>query len=589
MSIPADFPCPAPEFLGEFLPGYDVQELVSSTSHGAVYRAQQLSLDRIVSIRVLPPAIGSNSELRQAFQEGAKAMARLKHPNLVDVFDFGAADDMLFIVTEHMPGRSLHETTDGCHIPQEEAAQLIANLCRGLEQAHAAGVFHKALAPVNVLIDEDANPKIVDFGIASLIDTSVEVDVAPFVSPEVSQDSAQGGARSDIYSLGIILYKLLVGRLPSAPYRQPSAARGTDFELDNIVAKAIQPDPSQRYSSAAEMADALDALLEKITVAASPANRLVTAPPSSPSGARPAVSSYPIQAKKSSSGAVLVTLLVVAVVAAIAAVVITKNSDQPPTAPAKDPSTTTTEPTPPKPKPTPSPTPRPKPPKPPKKDVVKNPVPTPEAPKPAPNPTPSPTPPPAVVDKPDPPAPPAPEIPEFDREKWLENLRAKLRNSSRSALSAYYRDLAKNIDRFRRDVNRRLRKMDRNERRPAEVICDEAFEKYHELRKLPETADKDLPDVIKKYYKEALADQAKVDAKHLAAFTKLRITYLQALDKQITILKKQGNTDHAEALDQELDDTQKDMERFMRILRGEDPDPPKEDKDDEKEKDKKKD
>ncbi|MBT8044774.1 MAG: hypothetical protein KJO79_07475, partial [Verrucomicrobiae bacterium] len=184
-----------------------------------------------------------------------------------------------------------------------------------------------------------------------------------------------------------------------------------------------------------------------------------------------------------------------------------------------------------------------------------------------------------------------PTPPEFDIDMWMAKARAFMQNKGKYVIADYDEDLLANIDRFERDVNRVVRKLDRNLRKPAQIQVEEAFTGFRLLGYLPEDPAKDAPQQIKDLYVVALHDQKKIYTKYLIKFTELRIFYIQGLDKQITILKKQGNDDHAASLEEEIALTQKDMARFIRILRGQEPDPePEEDAEgDQKDGDNKKD
>lgn len=568
------------EELSVIVPAYDVLELISVSRRGALYKAHQRSLDRPVTIKVLPPEIGRDPALREAFETEAKAMARLNHPNLVDVFDFGNADGILFIIMEDIPGRNLHETTHGHHVEHKETARLIADVCHGLAHAHEQGILHRNLNPSNILISAEAEPKIIDFGISNLpqpgSSAAAGSENAAFVAPE-----NVASVQADIYAVGITLYRLLTGSLPEAPYSPPSAAMLTDATLDEITARALNPDPAQRYQHAADMAADLEAWLKKSGTP--PTQALIR---TMMAGQTPNVTATPIRhnayntlasANASGNGAKIVVVVVLAVIIGIAGIVLSSASK------GKKPSTTDSkaapaaeprpnkpqQPSPPaKPKPAP-PTPRPAQPEP------KAPIAT--IPKPAPKPEPT--------VKTTPPKPPEkPEPPEFDRETWLANARSVMVTKGRSSLAEHDKSLLKNIDRFERNVNRILRKMDRNLRKPAQIKAKESFEKFRMLGRLPDKAPDGTPEQITKIYQQALDDQKKVEGKFLTDFTRLRVIYLQGLDRKISQLKEEGNDDHAAALEKELKLTQRDMSRFLLILRGLSTDPKPDEKNKEKSK-----
>jgi len=595
MSPQPEFTCPTPEELAQLILGYKVTELVSSGTRGALYQAKQLSLDRTVTIKVLPPEIGEDSTLRHAFETEAKAMARLNDPNLVDVFDFGNIQGMLYIIMEHVPGRSLHETTHGHHVDQKESARLVADLCLGLEHAHQAGIIHRALNPHKVLINNEAQAKIVDFGIASLTGIDSGDEVSRYSAPEVFQQGGHVDAKTDVYSAGMILYELIVGNLPSNPYTPPSQARNCRPEFDQIIYRAIQPDPAKRYGSAGEMAQAIEDVLDKMGAAPTQEviKTMLTAATPATATRLPAASLN--VAKPSNNSALIVTLLTMAVIVGIVFVVVKSSSE-----PTKEKTPTAQKP---KAKPKKPNAPRkPKPDKPnhrknrdrdmgnnqpkkPEPPVVIPPEPEPEEETEAVN---------IPLIDPEPAPPVKPEPPEFDIDAWLLKARAYMQNKDKYVIADYDKALLANINGFERDVKRITRKLDRNARKSAQIACDEVFAKFRLIGRLPEETDKETPKPINDLYKEALDDQKKIENKFLTKFTELRITYIQGIDKQIGILKKEANDDHAESLEEEISLTQKDMPRFIRILRGQEPDPepdsePEDKKEDaEKGKDKKK-
>lgn len=594
--VSPDFESPSPEYLSSLLQGYEVRVLVSSGIGGALYEAQQISLDRKVTIKVLPPQVGKDASLRAAFEAEAKTMARLNDPNLVDVFDFGDIDGMLYIIMEHVPGRSLHEATHGSHVDLKESARLISDVCRGLHHAHQEGIVHKALEPKNILINNEAQPKIVDFGLASLFSQQSGNISNPYSAPETRVPDLEVDCRADIYSAGMILYDLVVGRLPQEPYISPSSARNCRPEIDNIVYKAIHPDPNERYSSADQMAEDLEEMLTKM--GAPPTQEAIKTLVTTSSSTRPRPISRPvvIPSSSSSNSALIITLLIVAILAGIILLLVNsasssseanKKAEKGKAAPVADnsvPKSPAPKPKPPKRKPV-----RPTPPdKPHIADTPRRPI------EPEPDPdsddddmeeddaiTPDSEPKPPV--EPIPPVKPAP--PEFDREAWLEKARAFMRKRARNKLLEYDKARLKNIDSFERDVKRVIRRLDRDMRKPAENEAEAVFVILRDLGYIPEDSPKDTPNLVKKIYPVALADQEEIDLKFLEDFTRLRIVYIQGIDKQTSILKKEGNDEHAEALDEEIKATQEDMDRFIRILRDQDPDPePEEGEDDDEDK-----
>lgn len=264
MSAPVEFDPPKPEELSKLLSGYDVTDLIATGGMGAVYRANQVSLDRPVAIKLLPSELNDPS-FREQFQAEARAMAKLNHPNLIGIYDFGQADDMPYIVMELVNGKSLYYSSYGKAIDQTTACELIIGICRGLAHAHAANIIHRDIKPANILLDSNANPKIGDFGLASASDADNEggpvFGTPGYAAPEVLASAKNIGIPSDLYAVGVILYQLLTGKMPEEPASPPSTISRCDPRLDPIFRRATRRNPSMRYQSAADIADELEKLL----------------------------------------------------------------------------------------------------------------------------------------------------------------------------------------------------------------------------------------------------------------------------------------------------------------------------------------
>jgi len=578
-----DLKCPSPEELSQLLPAYQVLELTSESPRDATYRARQISLDRIVSIKLLSEEIGNDPALRQAFENDAKAMAKLKHPNLVDVFDFGVVEGMLYIITEYIPGRSLHETTHGNYIKQNDALQLVSDICNGLIQAHNAGIIHRNLNPTHILLDDDGHAKIVDFGISSNDDASTKNHHNRYHAPETIGSEADMDAHCDIYSLGIIFYELLTGFTPDLSYVKPSSIHRIHPQIDAIIERAIHPDPKQRYSCADEMADDLREVIQKLET---PTTRPVVTPRATPAlgGAGLRASTLSSASNSNHSGLIVMVILLIVVVAVIFVVsqsnkdsdnnqkqqtnTISQNQTQKP-----NPSTSKKQPRPPhknRPKP-----PRPAPPaepihtddsdqpSPPTDAIVENSETEQEIPKPEPKPEPAP--------------PVKPSPPTFDITAFLTKARTYMQEKEKNLLADYDKALLRNIDSFERDAKRAIRRLNRNIRKPLEIQTETEIESFRKMGKIPDDTDlldEKLLKSLKPIHAAALYDQKKIDSRFLLQFTKSRIIYIKGIDHQISILKKEADNTNAALLEEEIDLTQKDIERYIRILRGLPADPP---------------
>ncbi len=265
MSSAPTFQAPAADQLAALFPGYQIHGLIACGGMGAVYHAVQTSLDRAVAIKILPREFGSDPSFRSNFQTEAKSMARLNHPNLIGVYDFGEVDGMLYIIMEYVPGESLHHVSYGGRLTGVDAARVVAAICDGLAHAHEHGVLHRDIKPANILLDAQARPKIGDFGLARPIgsregENEVVFGTPHYTAPEVLARPDAVDARADIFSVGVLLHQLLTGHVPEAVQGLPSVIARCDIRFDEIVRKATNPMPEMRYRDAGQMAQELHAL-----------------------------------------------------------------------------------------------------------------------------------------------------------------------------------------------------------------------------------------------------------------------------------------------------------------------------------------
>ena len=201
--------------------GYDVLEWLGEGGMGVVYKARHLRLNRLVALKMIRG--GSQAALRclVRFRTEAEAVARLRHPNIIQIYDIGEADGLPFVALELLegqPGRS----PGGQPQPGRQAAELVATLARAIQVAHEAGIIHRDLKPANVLYTSDGVPKITDFGLAKRLDSddgqtqSGQIMGSPsYMAPEQARGHSRDvGPAADIYALGAILYEMLTGRPP---------------------------------------------------------------------------------------------------------------------------------------------------------------------------------------------------------------------------------------------------------------------------------------------------------------------------------------------------------------------------------------
>jgi len=313
----ATFRAPIIEEVEALFPAYDIHALIACGGMGAVYQATQRSLDRAVAIKILPREFSSDEVFRTGFESEAKAMAKLNHPNLIGVYDFGEAGGMLYIIMEYVAGKSLFHSAHGYAVEQAEALRIVIEVCHGLAHAHEHGILHRDIKPANILLDAQVRPKISDFGLARALEREIQegeqiFGTPGYTAPEVIEPPYAFDHRADIFSVGVMLHELLTGKLPDTDPRPTSHISKCNPRLDAVIRKATHPDPNARYLSATVLATEL----EKIN--SSPARSMLTAGSAATAGRRYVPPKR--LAEKSSSGlGFLVVLVIIAAVIALVA------------------------------------------------------------------------------------------------------------------------------------------------------------------------------------------------------------------------------------------------------------------------------
>ena len=259
------------------VPGYDVEAVLGRGGMGIVYKARHLRLNRAVALKMLLAGAYASPHERARFQREAEAVAGLRHPNIVQVYDVGDCDGRPYFTMEYVEGGSLAHQLAGAPQPARQAAQLVATLAAAVHAAHARGIVHRDLKPANVLLAEDRTPMVADFGLArrqadgaGLIYTGEAVGTPGYMAPEQAGGRPETvGPATDIYGLGAILYELLTGR---PPFRAATAAETVQqvisqepappsrlndqvpHDLETICLKCLNKEPSRRYGTATELA-----------------------------------------------------------------------------------------------------------------------------------------------------------------------------------------------------------------------------------------------------------------------------------------------------------------------------------------------
>ncbi|MDO8667240.1 MAG: serine/threonine-protein kinase, partial [Gemmatimonadales bacterium] len=260
---------------------YEIVRLLGRGGMGAVYLARERALERLVAIKVLPPDMATDAESRERFRREARTAAKLTHPNIVPLHTFGEAEGMLYFVMGYVRGESLGERMhrEG-KLPPEDVRRILGELADALDYAHRQGVIHRDIKPDNVLLeDESGRPMLTDFGVAkaratgaTLTEAGAVVGTPHYMSPEQASGARDLDGRSDLYSLGIMGYAMLSGRLPfegesfrdvivqhvtKAPPPLDAIAREAPAELVAAVTRCIAKEPGARWPDGRALREAL--------------------------------------------------------------------------------------------------------------------------------------------------------------------------------------------------------------------------------------------------------------------------------------------------------------------------------------------
>lgn len=270
--------------IGKTIGGYHVLEEIGQGGMATVYRAHQISMDRDVAIKIMPPQFLRESVSMERFKREASIVARLEHRAIVPVHDYGEHEGIPYIVMRYMDSGSAEDLLQQGALSPDRTMQILLQIAPALDYAHRAGVLHRDLKPSNILLDANGDAYITDFGIARLLGDDVKslttsgvVGTPAYMSPEQAQGHALDG-RSDLYALGVVLFELLTGVRPfdgETPYSvavkhvteappspchiNPSLPRS----IEPVLLKTLAKKPDHRYATANEVAEALRQAVEE--------------------------------------------------------------------------------------------------------------------------------------------------------------------------------------------------------------------------------------------------------------------------------------------------------------------------------------
>ena len=294
---------PDPAELAPQFPQLEILELLGRGGMGAVYKARQPGLDRLVALKILPREVGADPGFAERFTREARALARLAHPHIVMVYDFGQTpplpspsgrgsggetptlsspsgrgavgeSPLYYLVMEYVDGVNLRQMLLAGQLQPREALAIVPQICEALQYAHDEGIVHRDIKPENVLVDRKGRVKIADFGLAKLLRPTLPSPLAgegpgvrgftltgtqqvmgtpQYMAPEQIEHPQEVDHRADIYSLGVVFYEMLTGELPIGRFAPPSKKVEVDVRLDEVVLRTLEKEPQRRYQHASEV------------------------------------------------------------------------------------------------------------------------------------------------------------------------------------------------------------------------------------------------------------------------------------------------------------------------------------------------
>ncbi len=266
----AGFSPPHPLALKSLFPQLEILELLGHGGMGAVYKARQRGLDRMVALKILPPQISTEPAFAERFAREARALARLSHPNIVTVFDLGKSGSLYYFLMEFVDGVNLRQLLQTHRLTPRETLGIVPQICEALEYAHGEGIVHRDIKPENILMDQKGRVKVADFGLSKLLEPGPQdiqltqsgqiLGTMHYMAPEQLEKPLEVDQRADIYSLGVVLYEMLTGELPLGRFELPSKKAAVDPRLDELVLHAMERNPQRRCQRVSDVRLQLEAI-----------------------------------------------------------------------------------------------------------------------------------------------------------------------------------------------------------------------------------------------------------------------------------------------------------------------------------------
>jgi predicted Ser/Thr protein kinase len=262
---------PSLEEIATAFPDLEILDLIGHGGMSAVFRAKQPKLDRVIALKVLPKSLAATPGFAERFTREGRVLARLSHPNIVAVHDFGESGGFCYLIMEYVDGVNLRQAMRAGRFTPEQALNIIPAICDALQFAHTQGVLHRDIKPENILLDSKGKVKIADFGIAKIISedagdatlltqSGAKLGTAPYMAPEQIEKPSSVDHRADIYSLGVVFYEMLTGELPLGRFAAPSEFAAVGGNIDEIVFRALEKERGRRQQSAGEFKTQIECL-----------------------------------------------------------------------------------------------------------------------------------------------------------------------------------------------------------------------------------------------------------------------------------------------------------------------------------------
>lgn len=263
-------PPPSLETIAAGFPQLEILEFIGQGGMGLVFKARQPKLDRFVALKLLPQKPGADPAFCERFNREARVLARLNHPNIVAVHDFGEAGPFFYLLMEFVDGVNLRQAMQAGRFTPAQALALVPKICDALQYAHEEGVLHRDIKPENLLLDTRGRVKIADFGIAKLLGEAKDITLTArgaalgtphYMAPEQLERPQDVDQRADVYSLGVVFYEMLTGELPIGRFAPPSEKTPMDPRVDQVVLRTLEKERERRFQSAGDV----KTQVEKIT------------------------------------------------------------------------------------------------------------------------------------------------------------------------------------------------------------------------------------------------------------------------------------------------------------------------------------